>query len=103
MSLKQCVIAGKKWDVHFSNDTGRDIDIEMAEMYRSPKGTEGGLTMAILDAISAHFGTVEIHINEVSESGCETCDYGSLYGLRIYVRGCTKGLDQKIAAIEGAS
>lgn len=61
------------------------FEIEWAEMYEAPT-----LTFALLRALADYYGTELIHIDSIAKSGCETCDYGSLYGHRILVEKATK-------------
>ena len=50
------------------------------------------LNFKLLKEISNFFGTDKIHVDEISEQGCETCDWGSLYGHKIIVKNPTKNI-----------
>ena len=97
MKIKTCKMFGRDWKVE---GDAEQFEIEVAEMYERPEETNGGLTFSMLQAISDHFGTTLIDVGDVNQGGCETCDYGSLYGLRIIVRDAKKGIDAEVATIE---
>ena len=62
------------------------IEFDWAQMYESPR-----ITMQFLSALSLYFGTTDVDIvGGISQPGCETCDYGSLYGHEIRVRNITQ-------------
>ena len=62
------------------------IQITRAEMYEAP-----AVKMAFLSALATRFGTTDIDVeNDIRDSGCETCDYGSLYGAHITIRNITQ-------------
>lgn len=58
------------------------IDMKITRMYEPP-----GLSFRALKELSEFFGTDNINDDDrISESGCETCDYGSCYGFVLTVR-----------------
>ena len=57
------------------------VEIEVSNMYESPS-----LSFDKLSQLSEFFGTRNISDSKFSNSGCETCDYGSSYGFTLYVR-----------------
>jgi len=61
--------------------------IEYTREYDAPP-----LNFETLHKISELFGTKEIHVDTISQSGCETCDYGSSYGHRIIIGNPTKNI-----------
>lgn len=65
---------------------GEGFEIDFTQMYESPVE----LSYANMQVISDYFGTKDIDFDNVSEGGCETCDYGSRYGYTIQVYGATK-------------
>lgn len=83
----------REWDDHYSpatfevmQDGADSISFDWAQMYEAP-----WLTMQFLSALSVHFGTTDIDvIGGISVPGCETCDYGSLYGHQIVIRNITQ-------------
>lgn len=50
------------------------------------------LNFAKLQALSEHFGTVSIDVDNISQRGCQSCDYGSRYGYEIQVYGATRNI-----------
>jgi hypothetical protein len=49
------------------------------------------LSYQLLRSWAEHFGTEKIDTSDnISQSGCETCDYGSKYGFRVIIEGATK-------------
>lgn len=89
--LKEVSLLGETWNVE-PIDGG--FEIVFAQMYERPTGSEwGGINMALLKSIADHFGTDNIDVDSISQGGCETCEYGSLYGHRIQVRGATRNTD----------
>jgi len=56
------------------------FEIDYGAMYESPN-----LNFAKLMELSKLFGTEEINVDNYSEGGCETCDYGSSYGHTIQI------------------
>lgn len=63
------------------NDDNDNIDITISSMYESP-----GLTFAQINALAEFFNTMKVETEEeISESGCESCDYGSRYGFVLRV------------------
>lgn len=51
------------------------VDIEVTSEYQPP-----GLSLPQVEALRASINCKTIHDTSVSQSGCETCDYGSRYG-----------------------
>lgn len=52
------------------------VDITIAQMYDAP-----GLSFAQLQSLAEFFDTLKVETEEeISEGGCETCDYGSRLG-----------------------
>lgn len=62
----------------------RSFEIEYTDMYSAPKRALGYLE---LRALAEYFGTEKVDVDNVSEGGCETCDFGSRYGhdIQIYI------------------
>jgi predicted nucleic-acid-binding Zn-ribbon protein len=52
-----------------------------------------GISFSKLLALSKLFGTEKIDVNDYSQSGCETCDYGSSYQHTIQVYDPTSNID----------
>ena len=65
---------------------GDGFEIDMTAMYSPPVE----MSFSNMKVISDYFGTENIDVDNVSESGCETCDYGSNYGHEVQVYGATK-------------
>lgn len=63
------------------------IELDFSKMYDAPP-----LSFKMLKALSEHFGTDKIDVDDYSNGGCETCDYGSSYGHRIQVLSPTKNI-----------
>lgn len=62
------------------------ICIEYTENYSAPE-----LSFRMLFELSEWYGTRDIHVDQISEpGGCDTCDWGSVYGHKILVRGATR-------------
>lgn len=58
------------------------VRIKLEAMYSPP-----GLSFAHMKRLSEYFGTDNINDDDrFSESGCETCDYGSSYGFTLTIR-----------------
>lgn len=67
---------------------GDGFEIDFTKMYESPVD----LNYQNIKVISDLFGTEDIDFDNVSEGGCETCDYGSRYGYTIQVYNATKNI-----------
>jgi hypothetical protein len=65
----------------------RSFEIEYTNMYSGPERALGYLE---LRALAEYFGTEKVDVDNVSEGGCETCDFGSRYGHEIQVCAPTK-------------
>ena len=62
------------------------IQFEYTEMYDPPP-----IKMAFLSALATYFGTTDVDVvGSIAMGGCETCDYGSIYGHEISVRNITR-------------
>lgn len=70
-----------------SPTNGAGFEIDMTQEYDRPTAS-----MALLLLLAEHFGTHRIDIDEVSERGCESCDWGSRYGYTVQVYGATKNV-----------
>jgi hypothetical protein len=51
-----------------------------------------GLNLDRLMQLAELFGTTSIDVDNYSDSGCETCDYGSAYGYDLQIRKATKNI-----------
>jgi hypothetical protein len=60
------------------------IRITYGQMYESPT-----LNFKILSELSEMFGTKNIDVDDFSQGGCDTCDYGSDYGHDIDIKDFT--------------
>ena len=60
---------------------GYGFEIDFTEMHEPPEVS----IFDFMKEISEHYGTNDIDIDEISERGCDTCDYGSRYGFTIQV------------------
>ena len=58
----------------------RGFELSLGAMYESP-----GITFAKLQGLSQLFETDKINVDDYSECGCDTCDYGSDYGHTIQI------------------
>lgn len=56
------------------------FQIRYGQEYNAPE-----LNLRKLIELSKLFGTTEIDVDDYSQSGCDTCDYGSDYGHEIQV------------------
>lgn len=68
---------------------GEGFEIDFTEMYEAPK-----LSFKMMQELSTLFGTKEIDFDDVSQGGCETCDYGSKYGYTIQVYKATQNIPE---------
>jgi hypothetical protein len=66
-----------------------ELGLRLADMYGSPN-----LTAAQLMELVELFGTKDIDVDGYSQSGCETCDWGSSYGHDIIIRNPTKNVSE---------
>lgn len=72
-------------DFEVEHNDGDYVCFKVSRMYDSP-----GLTFEQLKTLAEFFGTEKINDDDrISESGCESCDYGSEYGFRLTVRPTT--------------
>lgn len=71
-----------------------DFRITIGSMYNPPK-----LNFSTLTSLSRLFGTEEIDVNEYSQGGCDSCDWGSDYGHTIDVLNPTKNVDEAKAIL----
>lgn len=55
--------------------------VEVSQMYSTPE-----MSARVLFALADFFGTRNISEESDGFGGCETCDYGSKYSLRIEIR-----------------
>lgn len=70
---------------------GDTISFNVTKMYEKPGSDygsdEGGLTFAKRLELSKFFDTMNVETdNEIADSGCETCNWGSAYGFTVIVR-----------------
>lgn len=72
----------KKLKLNIIKDTDKELLFEVTQMYESPFKS----SFKVLKEFSELFGTDNIDVYEdISNQGCETCDYGSSYGYAIRV------------------
>lgn len=72
----------RDFEVDFKKYSEKEVLFEVTMMYESPIK----LNLATLKRLSEFFGTDNIdNYDDISHSGCETCDYGSSYGVAIRV------------------
>ena len=65
-----------------------DVDVEVGQMYKT---CDLGVVEASRKFLLHCFGARVVEDGEkISESGCESCDYGSRYGVTFHVRGVTR-------------
>jgi uncharacterized protein (TIGR02996 family) len=64
-------------------------EIKYGEMYTAP-----ALTFDALSQLSELFGTTQIDVDDYSQGGCETCDWGSDYGHTIQIYDPTRNADE---------
>lgn len=68
-------------DVEITEDE-EGIKLKVSSMYRPPS-----LSFDILSKLSEMFGTININDDDrFGEGGCESCDYGSVYGFTLIIR-----------------
>lgn len=65
------------------------FEIQLRKMY---DGNLQGPTLDRLMKMAEYFGTTSIDVDNYAQRGCETCDWGSSYGLDLQVRGATKNI-----------
>lgn len=70
------------------------FEIEWGDMYERPE-----LSFASLKRLSEIFGTEEIDVDQYSNGGCESCDYGSDYGHTIQIYNPTKNVGEFYALV----
>ncbi len=68
------------------------IEIKWSRMYEAPT-----LGYETLRKIAEHFGTEKVDVDDHSQGGCETCDYGSSYGHIISIDEATKNAHEQLA------
>lgn len=66
-----------------------ELGLRLAAEYESPE-----LNVAQIMALVELFGTKDIDVDGYSQSGCETCDFGSSYGHDIIIRNPTKNVSE---------
>ncbi len=74
------------WDRHQSSieHSGATVRIRLTQMYGDDRPE---LTFEKRLALSQFFDTMNVETeDEISEGGCETCDYGSSYGFIALIR-----------------
>lgn len=69
------------------NQTG--YELEYGRMYEAPT-----LNFNTLIRLSEVLGTEDINVDNYSNSGCESCDWGSDYGHKIQITNPTKQLEE---------
>jgi hypothetical protein len=102
MSLKEQIknildFGGSKWSyVHCNVEKRHDCYVlNYGAMYDAPTiGLERLMGLAEL------FGTTKIDVDDYSNGGCESCDYGSDYGHEIQIYDATKNVEE-LAALVG--
>lgn len=72
-----------------SSKIDNGFEISIGSMYTAPQ-----INFKILKQLSDLFGTIKIDVDDYSNSGCETCDYGSNYGHSIQILEPTKNISQ---------
>lgn len=101
MNLKEqlLTILVKKYDWDDTHVKIKKIDkglqITYGCQYTSPE-----LSFAKLVELSELFGTKEIDVDNYSQSGCESCDYGSDYGHDIQIYNPTKNVKEATELFE---
>lgn len=65
------------------------FSFKYGRMYSAPE-----LSFKTLKQLSDHFGTEEIDVDNYSQGGCDTCDYGSDYGHTIQIYNPTKNVEE---------
>lgn len=69
--------------------TPKEINISISNMYSAPT-----LNFDTLLKLSEMFGTTSINVDDFSNEGCETCDYGSEYGHNLQIMKATKMIEE---------
>ena len=71
----------REFAIDIKKNTDKEVLFEVHQMYDCPE-----LNFSIYKKYSEFFGTDNIDkYDDISESGCESCDYGSKYGYAIRV------------------
>lgn len=86
MRQSEITILGHTWKCSWTSPTS--VDVFVTEMYEAPRLDVG--IYGVMRAVSEHFGTNAIDIDDYHVGGCETCDYGSAYGHVLHVKNTTK-------------
>lgn len=88
MSIEHIVNGDYDFAKSYTHPTlGVGFEIDFTKMYNAPE-----LTFTMMKELSEYYGTDQIDFDEYSQSGCETCDYGSCYGYKIQIFGATKNI-----------
>lgn len=88
MNIKQKIKNILKGEHYSVKQINEGFEIEYGSMYHHPE-----LGFKQLKQLSELFGTESIDVDNYSQSGCDTCDYGSDYGHTIQIRSATKNVD----------
>jgi hypothetical protein len=68
------------------SDLGDGITFELTQMYNAPD-----ISYKEMKKVADYFGTVEMDFQQdISDPGCDTCDWGSRYGYTVYIYKITK-------------
>jgi hypothetical protein len=63
-------------------NTEAEIAVQISCMYGAPSPN-----LQVLQKLAEYFGTMNVNDDDAfSNSGCETCDYGSSYGYTLTIR-----------------
>jgi len=68
--------------------TPKGFNITASDMYESPINADLDTLMKLADI----FGTRKIDVDDYSQRGCESCDYGSAYGFTFNIIEPTKNI-----------
>lgn len=80
-----------KGTLYALHEYNTNIDIEYASMYHAPE-----ISLNELIALRDLFGADDVKTNnDFSQTGCETCDYGSKYGYYIEIKKATKNIPKE--------
>lgn len=89
----QITLFGEEYNVKKIERDGREgFEIDMTEMYDRDELPK--MNLEFLEKLGEHFGTTAIDVDDISNGGCESCDYGSRYGWEIQVFEATKNLPE---------
>lgn len=88
-AIKEILPAGGSYDHSvlkiYKIDDG--IELSYGKMYEPPE-----LNFTTLKKLSELFGTDNVDVDNYSQGGCESCDWGSNYGHTIQIREITQNL-----------